>query len=198
MSPEVPLDQAVASRAERKPRFPNIDRKYILLYLLDTCGSLTKAQIDRIAATLEEHKIGDPPQSSLTTLDKLRDAAGSSSAKDAQLDHLALGYTARELQKRKPFPDPGEMRSFVDTWAGHGTSRILITELYSLNGLGDVDIRGGHTYPVTDDVLFYPTAGGRDFAKALRNIFQRTEWGEYVAIADRDGLRAQPNSLLKP
>lgn len=177
---------------ERLPvNVPKLERKYALLYVVDQLGTLTRRQVEDLAAVIDTNT----QQGVVESLAEASHAAQLLKAgrhrkffQDAFLNHVSLSYTTDELHKlprTEPIAPNEQPRSLADFLAGDGSVRPLLKELYSLEGLGLVIVR-------TDEdsrELFAPTTRGREYAITLGDTFDRiVNWDHqknFMAVVTR-------------
>lgn len=172
---------------EFKPKIPDYDREYIVLYLLDKIGSLTRSEVKDLADTLRANRnvvlsemLKKPRHSGVSRLRELL----SKPTVDEGLSHLVLSYDEKEETTDKP----PEMWGPSDIWAGDGPARPLLKELYSLESARLVNVLGFRQDRGRDE-MFRPTMAGQTFAKMMGIIFRSTQWNDYIAEATRSGTR---------
>lgn len=196
-------------------RLPQGNRKYWLLYLLHLAdGQLTKQQLDaigkRIAQPINETSTQSaqvqtahsplylPPVSMADLLSSI----GYKYDRYPHLKDVAIQYSRDEVEDltgQEFYPQAGYTVRSVDVWSGHGPSRKLLKEFYSLDGVSEVQIENGHKLP-NDNLLIYEIPSGRQMATVMNDSYQREqrEMRGYVHVAQKYSAHIFPREQIFP
>jgi hypothetical protein len=150
---------------------PRLERKYVLMYLLDQVGMLTRGQVDQLAEQLyQRSQRREPPIPIRETCHSAGIATTNGFDKDVFVNSVALDYGQLEMEQEyslRPLEEGPVAPGLIDTLAGSGPPRPLLKELYSLAGLGVVSVDREANTPE----MFRLTHRGTAAAKALNVIF---------------------------
>lgn len=188
---------------------PRLERKYVLMYLLDRLESLDRHQVQLLAEVLLKDSENGGPRPLTAVCHDANLKNGFS--RDPFLRRVALSYSAVEMNKRytSAVENPSDPPSPVDALAGSGPPRPVLKDLYSLQSLGSayvvaheastrkVGTGSAGLAPQPGELkvseTFLLTNRGKAHADALRAIFDHIDWGndDHIVVVDRSGASLQ-------
>lgn len=165
VTPEVILN----TRTDSSAVFSGLKRRYVLAYLVNHIGSLSKDHVTLMADQLYL----DSTNTRIRPLGAVAQHIGLPVRKDSVLDNVTLKYSAYEMEQTysiTPRKASEPSRGLIDALAGSGPTRPLLEELYSLEGFYYLAM-----HVADNQQIFVPLQRAKDHSEALRIIFDRNE-----------------------
>ncbi len=175
------VESTLITNAVTLPEPPPIDRKNVLMCLVDRFHHVSRSQVEALANVL----YADAKQNRLRPLAEVCMEVPTLAMThtvailgDLVLQKTALSYTPEEMERTYSSlvvddePDPP---SEADAFAGSGPARPLIKALYSLDSTGQILVTRTAFSQHQQDA-FWITNQGMALAEAFRAIYAHIDW----------------------